>query len=185
MVYMVTRHFICGRWNTLRNVAPFYDEFINNCDWNSRGCINLTAFPQEWPNLYFIGNLGLLFSLNTYDTINTWYIGSLVLNGLAAAFFLSQFIKSPVFYFGLAPFVALQSSITARLAGHFSLVAAWPMFSFWVFLSRPYDHRSAILPNQPGQTLWGLRQRPSASRRHPSIILSFRWSLHCCQCAFL
>lgn len=111
-----------------RNVAPFYDEFINNCDWNSSGCINITAFPLEWPSLYFIGNIGLLFGLNTYNTMNAWYIASLVLNGLAAAFFLSQFIKSPVFCFGLAPFAALQLSIIARLAGHFSLVAAWPMF---------------------------------------------------------
>jgi hypothetical protein len=128
-----------------RNVAPYYDEFINHCSWNSSGCINLTAFPLEWPSLYFIGNIGLLAGLNTYDTMNAWYLGSLVLNGLAAAFFLSQFVKSPVFYFCLAPFAALQLSLTVRLAGHFSLVAAWPMFLFLGFLIKIL--RSSISPS--------------------------------------
>lgn len=114
--------------------AVSYGTYIHNCDWNIQGCFIMTAIPQEWPNLYFVGKMGKVFNLHTNDIINIWYMCSLVFNGLAAAYFLSQYIRSPVIFMGLAPFVAFQLSILWRMMGHFSLIAVWPMYMFFSFL---------------------------------------------------
>ena len=169
--YYIALHQLVLAWISLKNVVPggvlgdqafylwilerartsiSYGEFIHNCALNSQGYILLTVFPQEWPNLYFIGKLGAFLHLTVYDTMNFWYLGGLLLNGVAAAFFLSQFTRSPVFYLGLAPLVAFQQSLICRLMGHFSLIAGWPMFFFLAFLIKAL--KSVISTSRPSYT---------------------------------
>ncbi len=126
-----------------------YGAFIHNCSWSERFCFDLRAVPQEWNNLFTVGTIARLMHQDSIHAIFGWYYVGLLLNVVAATVFIRAVGGNWSMAGPLGCAVGLHESALARILGHFSLVAVWPMiFSltlFWKTLEGVFSGRRAWL----------------------------------------
>jgi hypothetical protein len=145
-----------------------YARYVMNCDWSSTSCFDLRAVPQEWNNLFLVATTGRLLHFDALQTIFSWYLLSLFGNAVAVVFFVATVIRTPgasassdpdarrrwLVAAAVAPMCAFQQSVLARLGGHFSLVAIWPLVFalafFWRSLEAVFFEERALAPNVAG-----------------------------------
>lgn len=134
-----------------------FGDYILNCEWSPQHCLDLRAVPQEWNSFYGIGRAGRALGLDAFETVFVWQSLSLLLNCVAAFFFIGSVVNSPrgwVLAGAIACAVGLQQSAVARIGGHFSLIALWPavfaLAFFWRALEALYLGRRSFAPNLLG-----------------------------------
>ncbi|MBI4510535.1 MAG: hypothetical protein HY698_12955 [Deltaproteobacteria bacterium] len=103
-------------------------DFVINCDWNQKGCLDLRAVPQEWPAMYLIGRIAAFLGARTSVVMSTWYYLSPLFNALGAFYFLGVVTRRWFLSGSLSLLVAFQLSLIYRIRVHFFLVNAWPLF---------------------------------------------------------
>ena len=115
--------------------SPTFRDYVVNCDWSASGCTDLRSVPQEWPSFYMLGKLARLAGGDSASFLSGWYFLAVLLNTLAAAWFIAAVSRSWWLAGALAPLVGFQQSLAWRLNGHLPLASAWPligaMAAFW------------------------------------------------------
>jgi hypothetical protein len=124
------------------NARNFHD-YVAQCDWSRTGCFELTAIPQEWRSFFLMGRVARLLHVGSAEFISVYYYSALLLNVLAAYWFIARVSGNYVLAGVLAGVVGFQQSIVWRIQGHLSLISIWPLVLAMIALTGVVEDLSA------------------------------------------